>query len=97
MIFKGPGMKNTNVSVVKAKREFSELLGRVAVGKETFTITRHGKPVAVLAPTAPAEGLQALKGWLDNDDPFFRDIQHIIRERKKHKARWVRLARSPSP
>ena len=64
MIFEGPGMKNINVSAVKAKREFTELLGRVAVGRETFTITRHGKPVAVLAPTAPAEGLQALKGWL---------------------------------
>jgi prevent-host-death family protein len=91
MIFEGPGMKNTNVSVVKAKREFSELLGRVAVGKETFTITRRGKPMAVLAPTGPAEGLQGLKGWLENDDPFFRDIQHIIGERKKQKARRVRL------
>jgi prevent-host-death family protein len=97
MIFERPGMKNANVSVVKAKREFSELLGRVAVGKETFTITRHGKPMAVLAPTRPAEGLQGLKGWLENDDPFFRDIQHIIGERKKHKARRIRLARSPSP
>ena len=87
-------MKNINVSVVKAKREFSELLGRVAVGRESFTITRHGKPVAVLAPTAPAEGLQSLKGWLENDDPFFRDIQKIIRERKKHKVRRVRLPNS---
>ncbi len=87
-------MKNINVSAVKAKREFTELLGRVAVGRETFTITRHGKPVAVLAPTAPAEGLQALKGWLNNDEPFFRDIQHIIGERKKHKVRRVRLPKS---
>ncbi len=87
-------MKNTNVSAVKAKREFSELLGRVAVGKETFTITRHGKPLAVLAPTRPAEGLQGLKGWLENDDPFFRDIQHIVSERKKRKVRRVRLPKS---
>ena len=87
-------MKNTNVSVVKAKRDFSELLGRVAVGRETFTITRHGKPMAVLAPTTPAEGLQSLKGWLENDDPFFGDIQHIIRERKKHKIRRLSLPKS---
>jgi len=87
-------MKNTNVSVVKAKREFSELLGRVSVGKETFTITRHGKPMAVLAPTRPVEGLQGLKGWLENDDPFFRDIQQIIGARKNHKARRVRLPKS---
>ena len=87
-------MKNINVSEVKAKRELSELLGRVAGGRETFTITRHGKPVAVLAPTAPAEGLQSLKGWLENDDPFFSDIQHIISARKKHKVRRVRLPKS---
>ena len=87
-------MKNTNVSVVKVKREFSEILGRVAIGKETFTITRHGKPMAVLAPTAPAEGLQSLKGWLENDEPFFSDIQHIISARKKPKVRRVRLSQS---
>lgn len=87
-------MKNTNVSAEKAKRAFSELLGRVAVGKESFTITRRGKPVAVLAPTAPAEGLQTLKGWLDNDDSFFGDIKKIIRDRKNHKPRSVRLPRS---
>jgi prevent-host-death family protein len=57
--------------VLLIKRAFTELLGRVAVGKESFTITRRGKPVAVLAPTAPAKGLQTLKGWLDKGDSFF--------------------------
>jgi hypothetical protein len=42
----------------------------------------------------PAEGLQGLKGWLENNDPFFRDIQHITRERKKHKVRRDRLPKS---
>ena len=87
-------MKNTKVSAVKAKREFAEILGRVAMGRETFTIIRRGKPVAVLSPTPPTEGLQSLKGWLDNDDPFFRDIKKIINDRKKHRVRRVRLPAS---
>ena len=37
-------MKNTKVSAVQAKREFAEILGRVATGSETFTIIRRGKP-----------------------------------------------------
>lgn len=94
MVFEGAQMKNTKVSVVKAKRDFSELLGRVAAGRESFTITQRGIPMAVLAPTAPAEGLQALKGWLDNDDPFFKNIKQIVSERKKQKIRQVRLPKS---
>jgi prevent-host-death family protein len=94
MAFEGALMKNTKVSVVKAKRESSEFLGRVAAGRESFTITRRGKPMAVLVPTTPAEGLQSLKGWLDNDDPFFKSIGQIVSERKKHKIRQVRLPQS---
>lgn len=64
-------MKNTKVSVRKAKCDFSELLGRVAAGRESFTITQHGKPMAVLVPTTPVEGLHSFKGWVENDDLFF--------------------------
>ncbi len=94
MTFEGAVMKNTNVSVVEAKRDFSELLGRVAAGRESFTITRRGKPMAVLAPTTPAEGLQSLKGWLDNDDLFFKNIKKIVSQRKRHRIRQVRLPKS---
>ena len=94
MVFEDAQMKNTKVSVVKAKRDFSALLGRVATGRESFTITQRGKPMAVLAPTAPAEGLQALKGWMDDDDPFFKNIKQIVSERKKQKIRQVRLPKS---
>ena len=87
-------MKNTKVSAVQAKREFAEILGRVAAGSETFTIIRRGKPVAVLSPTPLGEGLKSFKGWLDTDDPFFRDINKIIKDRKRHRARRVRLPAS---
>jgi prevent-host-death family protein len=87
-------MKNTKVSAVRAKREFAEILGRVASGGESFTIVRRGKPVAVLSPTALREGLQSVKGWLDNGDPFFRELDKIIKGRRKQKARRVRLSAS---
>ena len=86
-------MKNTKVSMIKAKRDFAELLGRVADGRESFTITQRGKPLAVLASTTPAEGLQSLKGWLDNGDPYFKSIKQVISARKKHKPRQARLSK----
>jgi prevent-host-death family protein len=41
------------VGAYEAKTHFSELLERVADGEE-ITITRHGTPVARLAPVKPA-------------------------------------------
>lgn len=86
-------MKNIRVSMIKAKRDFAELLGRVAEGRESFTITQRGNPLAVLAPTTPTEGLQSLTGWLNNGDPFFKEIEQIVSARKKHKARHARLSK----
>ena len=87
-------MKKASVSVAEAKRDLSELLGRVAYGKETITITRHGKPMAVLGPPGTSEGLASVRGWLDNDDPFFNEIRRITTQRRKHRIRRPRLART---
>lgn len=87
-------MKKITVSAAEAKRDFSELLGRVAFGKETITITRHGKPMAVLTPPITSEGLASVKGWLDDKDPFFKEIHRVVTERKKHKIRRFRLPNS---
>lgn len=40
------GSVKKNVSVAGAKQNLSDLLGRVAYGKESMTITRRAKPVA---------------------------------------------------
>lgn len=40
----------TTIGAYEAKTRFSELLERIEKG-ESFTITRHGRPVAVLAPS----------------------------------------------
>jgi prevent-host-death family protein len=42
------------VGAFEAKTHLGELLDRVARG-ESVTITRHGKPVAQLVPTPPAQ------------------------------------------
>ena len=40
----------TSLNVAEAKKQFSDLLGRVAYGGETIVITRRGKPMAKLVP-----------------------------------------------
>ena len=80
------------VNVAEAKRHFSDLLGRVAYGKETITITRRGKPMAKLVPIGTAEKpshLTDIEGWLDNDDAFFSTMDTIVAERAQHTPRVV--------
>jgi prevent-host-death family protein len=49
----------TSLNVAEAKKQFSDLLGRVAYGGETILITRRGKPMAKLVP--PDEPVQRNK------------------------------------
>jgi prevent-host-death family protein len=56
-----PHMKT--VGAFQAKTQLSQLLDQVEKG-ETVTITRHGRPVAVLAPVAPARPAKTGKEWL---------------------------------
>lgn len=81
-----------SVSVAEAKRRLGELLGRVAFGGATVLITRHGRPMAKLVP--PGEGGPAhpagVKGWLDDDDPFFATIDEIVAVRAHHRPRTAR-------
>lgn len=68
-----------DVSIAKAKNRLSELIRALEDG-EKVVITRHGKPVARLAPPPPKRGqvklggmkgrIQLLPGW---DDPVDLD------------------------
>ena len=80
------------LNVAEAKKRLSDLLGRVAYGKETIVITRRGRPMAKLVPaTAEADhGLADVKGWLDDDDPFFKVVDEIVASRKRHRSRALR-------
>jgi len=43
-------MSNIEYSVAEAKKHFSELLSRVAFRGERITISKRGKPLAILVP-----------------------------------------------
>src|SRR5207245_3906330 len=85
----------SNLHGADAKRHFADLLGRVAYGGETITITRRGKPMARLVPldtdTAVPHVADA-QGWLEDDDPFFTTIDTIVADRETHHPRTLRPA-----
>ncbi len=78
------------ISVAEAKLHFADLLGRVAYGKERVTITRRGRPMAVLVPPDQAQAgrhLADAKGWLEEDDRFFTNLAQIVETRLIHRPR----------
>lgn len=76
-------MNEESINVAKAKKHLSELLGRVAYGKQQIMITKRGKPMARLVPVENSSDLHLgyAKGWLEDDDPFFNVIEGIIKKR----------------
>jgi prevent-host-death family protein len=78
-------MGEQSVNVAEAKKHLSELLGRVAFGKEHILITKRGKPMARLVPAREdTKHLAEAKGWLDDGDDFFRAMEHIVENRSQH-------------
>ena len=51
------------VGAFQAKTQLSRLLDQVEKG-ESVTITRHGRPVAILAPVVPARPVKTGEQWL---------------------------------
>ena len=49
----------TTISATEVRSNFSEVLGRVAYGKERVTIERRGRPLAVLLPIEDLARLEA--------------------------------------
>lgn len=81
-----------SVNVAEAKKQLSNLLGRVAFGGETILITRRGRPMARLIPPdeKPSEqGLASVRGWLPSDDPFFEQVDEIVAARVRHRPRTL--------
>jgi prevent-host-death family protein len=71
------------INVADAKKNLSEILGRVAFGHERVVISRRGKPMAMLVPIGMASQphLADATGWLDDDDPFFATIDGLLDQR----------------
>ena len=86
-------MVNKGFSVAEAKRHFSEILSRVAYGREHIMILKRGKPLAMLVPPHEPSGedhLSKVQGWLEEGDPFFEITDEIVRDRRKHVPRTLR-------
>ena len=85
-----------SVNVAEAKKRLSDLLGRVAYGGETVLITRRGRPMARLVPPdqpEAGEGLAGIRGWLDDEDPFFGRLERAVASRVRHRPRAWAAAR----
>jgi len=88
-------MNQQAVSIVEAKKHFSNLIGRVAYGKEEIVITKKGKPMALLLPLKENnKHLSEAKGWLEEGDPFFKIIGRIIKNRNAHTPRLLEKKRT---
>lgn len=74
------------INVAEAKKHFSDILGRVFYGKEEIVIVRRNKAMVKLVPIdqEAKSHLSEAKGWLDNDDDFFRVIDETMKERQGH-------------
>jgi len=56
-------MKESSVSVVEGKKHFSHLLKKASEEKKEITITKRGKPVAVLVPYKEYKKHQRLNAY----------------------------------
>ncbi len=93
MTTKGHEMPDLEVSVAEAKRNLSDLLGRVAYGNARVLIAKRGRPMAILVPPGDRnaeKGWANVRGWLDDDDPLFAAIEEIEVDRAKSLPRCFR-------
>ena len=82
---RGIDMSTNTINIAEAKKHLSEILGRVAYGKEQIVITKRGKPMARLVPMETKDShLADAKGWLEETDEFFTVIERVISDRQKH-------------
>jgi len=73
-------MPEKTVSIADARKYFSSIIGEVAYGKRRVLITKRGKPMAWPTPAVLEKShLAEAKGWLENNDPFFKTIENTVR------------------
>lgn len=88
------------VTVTEAKAKLSEIITRVLIRKDTISITKKGKPAAILLPieeyenlrNRKKEGLIMAKGVLaGSDEEIDRMTESIYKSREKETSRSVPL------
>jgi len=58
----------TELSVAKAREQFSETINRAAYGKERIIVTRRGKPLAAIVPIEDMEAIEAIEDRIDLEE-----------------------------
>ena len=77
----------SNLSVAKARSEFSEIMNRVAFGKERIEINRRGKVLVAMVPLEDLELLQAMENRVD-----LKEARAALKEMKKKGTKsWDKL------
>ena len=76
----------TTITAKEARRSFADLLARAAYGNERITLTRNGKPIAVLVSVQDAAALEALETKVDLEDVRRRAKEKPIPWAKAKKA-----------
>jgi prevent-host-death family protein len=88
------------VTITEAKAKLSEIINRVHIRKDTISITKKGKPAAILLPieeyenlrNQKKEGLIMAKGVLASlDVEIDRMTESIYKSREKETTRSVSL------
>jgi prevent-host-death family protein len=57
-----------NISTVEARSKFSNIINRVAFGKERVILTRRGEELVALIPAEDVHLLEAMENQIDLED-----------------------------
>ncbi|MBI4319594.1 MAG: type II toxin-antitoxin system Phd/YefM family antitoxin [Chloroflexi bacterium] len=58
----------TDISTVKARNQFSDIVNRAAYGKERIALTRRGKRLVAVVPIEDVDLLEAIENRADLED-----------------------------
>ena len=59
---------NTTISTAEARKNFADIVNKVAYGKEPIVLTRRGKEVAALVSIDEFELLRQIEDYIDIED-----------------------------
>jgi antitoxin Phd len=58
------------ITTADARKEFSNIINRVAFGNESFVLTRRGEPIAALVSLKELKLLQEIEDQIDINDAW---------------------------
>lgn len=74
-------MKYTDVSIKEMRERLAEIVDRVAIGRESFRITKFGKTKAILSPLQPRESREERRQALEETAGMWQDREDIVDSR----------------